>query len=110
MPTELDAKWRKARKTHKCSMCTGTIPRGETYHWFKYVESLGLYELKICEPCSNIFLEVASYVDDWRYVNDEGIGFEDYEEWATDTDYPDTPEKQAWRQRSGCIRYDEEDQ
>ena len=109
MCTLLDEKWRKARKNHVCDMCHGVIPRGETYHWEKYVGD-GLYELKTCNPCAKIFMIVAEYVDDWRLVDDEGIGFKDYENWAPDTDYPDTPAKQAWRQRSGCTRDDEEDQ
>jgi len=105
---KLDEKERKARKNHICDMCHGVIPRGETYYWEKYVNCDGLYELKTCNPCSEIFLDVADYVDDWRLVNDEGIGFEDFKEWATDTDSPDTPEKQAWRQRSDCIRWEED--
>lgn len=104
----LDEKWRKAQKTHYCNSCGVAIPRGEKYHWEKYVDSLGLYEVKSCEGCDKAYFDVAEYVDDWRVVEDEGITFDDYERWATDTDYEDTPAKQAWRERAGVVRYEDD--
>lgn len=84
------------------------ITRGEKYHWEKYADSLGLYEVKSCKGCDEAYFDVAEYVDDWQLVSDEGITFDDYERWATDTDYPDTPAKQAWRQRAGVVRYEDD--
>lgn len=107
MPIEFDSKWRKARKNHQCDMCGGTIHKGEKYYWAKYIED-GLYELKVCHLCNEIIYDVEEYLDDWRQVWEEGVTFDDYKEWATDTDYPDSPEKQAWRQRSGAIRWEED--
>nr|DAU95524.1 MAG TPA: hypothetical protein [Caudoviricetes sp.] len=48
------------------------------------------------------------YVGEWRCISDEGITFEDYREWATDPDDDDTPAKQAWRQRAGYTRENED--
>lgn len=108
MPIEFDSKWRKARKNHQCDMCSGTIHKGEKYYWAKYIED-ELYELKVCRLCNEIIYDVEEYLDDWRQVWEEGVTFDDYHMWATDTDYPDTPDKKAWRERSGYTRYDEED-
>ena len=108
MSQVLDSKARRARKPHKCDACKATINPGEEYYWEKHVDSLGLYEVKSCMACDVAFSEVLDYVDDWRYVDDEGITFEDYREWANDTDYQDSPAKKAWRQRAGYTREDED--
>lgn len=68
---------------------------------------VGIYELKICLPCHEITEQVFDYIEvAGSYWGDPDAGSqpEDYAEWATDTDYPDTPEKQAYRARAGLTR------
>lgn len=105
MCTLLDGKTRRASKPHKCDMCGATINPDEEYFWEKYVNYDGLYELKTCMACDAAFSEVWDYVPDWW---DGGVTFEDYQEWATDPDCDDTPAKQAWRQRAGYTRENED--
>ena len=108
MCTLLDEKTRRARKPHECYACGAVINPGEEYFWEKYVNCDGLYELKSCLACDMAFPEVWNYVGEWRCISDEGITFEDYREWATDPDDDDTPAKQAWRQRAGYTRENED--
>ena len=108
MCTLLDEKTRRARKPHECYACGAVINPGEEYCWEKYVNCDGHNELKSCLACDMAFPEVWNYVGEWRCISDEGITFEDYREWATDPDDDDTPAKQAWRQRAGYTRENED--
>lgn len=77
MCNQIDARTRRARKEHRCWACHEI-----TKQVFDYIEVAGSY---------------------WGDP-DAGSQPEDYAEWATDTDYPDTPEKQAYRVRAGLTR------
>lgn len=80
----------------------GKIPNRKIHRF-----DVGIYELKICLPCHEITEQVFDYIEvAGSYWGDPDAGSqpEDYAEWATDTDYPDTPEKQAYRVRAGLTR------
>lgn len=99
---------RRARKEHRCWACHRLIQPREKYRIEKYTDiDVGIYELKICLACHEITEQVFDYIEvAGSYWGDPDAGSqpEDYAEWATDTDYPDTPEKQAYRARAGLTR------
>ena len=108
MCNQIDARTRRARKEHRCWACHHLIQPREKYRIEKYTDiDVGIYELKICLPCHEITEKVFDYIRvAGSYWGDPDAGSqpEDYAEWATDTDYPDTPEKQAYRARAGLTR------
>lgn len=71
-----------ARKVHVCETCYAKIQPGEKYH--RQADSIDgtVYTFKACMPCREMFDEV------WRDFGgpyrDEGIGADDYAEWARD--------------------------
>lgn len=71
-----------ARKTHRCSLCTGPISLGETYSRQTLVYDGQVYDWLECSACEAD--EIVSLVAEWTYSED-GINPEAAYEWATDT-------------------------
>lgn len=67
-----------ARKPHRCSCCGGTIRPGVTYSRTTCLYDGRVFDWLSCPGCNDI----ARAVFDWVDYIDEGIGPEDYEEWA----------------------------
>jgi hypothetical protein len=79
MPTLLRSKTPRARKPHRCSCCHGAIPIGATYDRDTFIYDGIVYDWLTCVDCEPLLAEVYR----WVYpMDDEGIGPEDYEEWA----------------------------
>ena len=67
-----------ARKPHRCSCCGGTIRPGVTYSRTTCLYDGRVFDWLSCPGCDDI----ARAVFDWVDYIDEGIGPEQYEEWA----------------------------
>lgn len=80
MPTFLHSARPKARKVHCCRCCGGDIPAGVEYCRETYVYDGRVYDWKVCGPCEPLNVEVWTWAD----RPDEGIGVEEYVEWARD--------------------------
>jgi hypothetical protein len=89
-----------ARKEHYCRICGGVAARvGEPYKRSTYVYDGRVYDWIECAPCSALNGEVW----DWCSWPEEGIGVDQYDEWALDhKDHPTLGEQaQAYRARRG---------
>jgi hypothetical protein len=79
MPTLLREARPTARREHRCSCCGGSIDMGVAYCRETYVYDGHVYDWKVCAPCG----PVTHLVWDWAGpYQDEGIGLDDYVEWA----------------------------
>jgi hypothetical protein len=68
-----------ARKAHACRCCGATaIQRGETYIRETYAYDGQIYDWVMCTPCGGI----AGDVYEWAGAPDEGVGNDQYVEWA----------------------------
>lgn len=82
MPQLISEKKVHARKTHQCMTCNQpAIQPGEEYTRSTYVFDGRIYDWVMCKDC----LACESYVFNWCSYIDDGIGAEQYEEWASDT-------------------------
>lgn len=65
MPELISESTRKARKSHKCGLCSGTIEKGETYHR-QFLKWYGdVYTFKEHSQCRSIVGHL------WRYADPE---------------------------------------
>lgn len=89
MPDLLKLRKLTARKAHPCCICTApAVQPGETYERRTYVYDGQVYDWVNCKPCNDLI----SVVADWSSA-DEGVGQEDFAEWAGDhKDDPDHSE------------------
>lgn len=70
-----------ARKPHRCMTCGAVaVQPGEEYVRDVYKYDGVVYVWIGCAPC----LSITSDVVDWCNYIDEGVGQEDFEEWARD--------------------------
>lgn len=83
MPDLLHSKTVTARKPHQCSTCQITaIQAGEKYTRDTLIYDGDIYDWVQCELCAGLFSRVwDAYGSPYR---DEGIGPEDYAEWASE--------------------------
>lgn len=70
---------RKARKSHTCDYCNGTIAKGTVYKYEKLVDGSELYEWKSHLDCSMVASELWCYLD-----LDGGMTQEDFDEGCRD--------------------------
>ncbi len=69
----------KARKVHYCETCeTGRIQPSQEYRKTVYVYDGRIYSWVQCDDCRPL----QATVYDWRGEPDEGVGRDDYIEWA----------------------------
>lgn len=68
-----------ARKEHTCEDCFTCIPKGTTYHRATLIYDGHVYDWVECLPCTALSWTVWQWGAEWR---DEGVGPEDFEEWA----------------------------
>ena len=86
MPTTLRESTPTARKTHRCSLCLGTIQPGEKYQLFVNVYDGELYRWKECFPCK----PVGKLLWSKDLCDSEGYNDDDAFEWARDcAEHPD---------------------
>lgn len=78
MPELLRESRPKARKDHHCSCCTGLIPAGTTYGRETLIYDGRIYDWLTCDGCEGL----TYIVYEWAYCPDEGVGPEEYTEWA----------------------------
>lgn len=80
-----------ARKSHHCANCnTIAIQRGEKYVRDVYVYDGRVYTWISCHDCN----EIAGKVYDWCYSPDEGVGADEFQEWAEEHEnHPELGEK-----------------
>ena len=71
-----------ARKAHRCSLCDGTIPAGDTYTRSSNVFDGHVYDFLTCQGCEADRILIRVY--DWYGDPDEGVSFDDAIEWATE--------------------------
>jgi hypothetical protein len=100
MPSLLKSKTVTARKAHACQTCSATaIQPGQTYERDTYAYDGRVYDWVQCGPCADI----ADEIWNWSIQTDEGIGREDYDEWASE--FRDDPvhgdDARAYRARIG---------
>lgn len=80
MPELLREKTVTARKAHRCATCNATaIQPGQTYHRATYVYDGRVYDWVQCVECDKL----VGIVYDWSGA-DEGVGLDEYVEWAED--------------------------
>lgn len=104
MPDLLRSKTVTARKVHSCQTCfAAAIQPGQTYQRDTYVYDGRVYDWVMCEECNAL----ASRVFAWADYFDEGIGADDYEEWAREHESSD-PDALAYIIRRGMIPADVE--
>jgi hypothetical protein len=81
MVTTLRTSTPKARKVHICRSCGQPAAQpGEVYHRATLLYDGHVYDWIECEPCRTI----NGSVWEWAGMPDEGIGMDDYAEWARD--------------------------
>ena len=84
----------KARKPHRCSLCTGPIHPGDTYNRSTNIYDGRIYDWLTCQPCleDGIF----NIVWDWSYGTfyDEGIDADAAHEWAYEAVIHGSPDDQ----------------
>ena len=81
MPTLLSSKTVTARKPHRCGSCsTVAVQPGDTYTRESYVYDGRAYTWVSCADCAALMPEVW----DWAGMPDEGVGPDEYAEWALD--------------------------
>ncbi|AEQ20969.1 hypothetical protein E3_0550 [Rhodococcus phage E3] len=78
MTTVLKRTQPTARKEHRCETCFSKIQPGVQYHRATVLYDGRIYEWVNCGPCEDVFDAVWG----WSNQYDEGIGPDDYEEWA----------------------------
>lgn len=71
-----------ARKAHRCSLCDGTIPAGDTYTRSSNVFDGHVYDFLTCQGCEAD--RILGRVYDWYGDPDAGVSFDDAIEWATE--------------------------
>lgn len=97
MPELLRSKKVTARKAHSCATCyAAAIQPGQSYQRDTYVYDGHVYDWVMCEACHSIASRVFAWVDYY----DEGIGADDYEEWAREYETTD-PDAIAYIIRRG---------
>lgn len=77
-PTLLRESRPTARKDHSCEDCFGPIPKGTTYRRATLVYDGHVYDWLECDPCEAL----APTVWHWSYSPDEGVGPDEFLEWA----------------------------
>lgn len=87
MPTLLRERRPTARKTHHCEDCNGPIPVGTKYNRATLIYDGHVYDWVTCDPCDALVNTVWRWVDP---VSDEGIGRDEFLEWARE--HLDDPE------------------
>ena len=79
MPQLLKSKTVTARKPHCCSGCTtSAVAVGDQYLRETYIYDGRVYDWVSCQECASLQMVVW----DWAGRPDEGIGFDEYVEWA----------------------------
>lgn len=92
----LRSKMVTARKAHGCRTCNATaIQPGETYERQTYINDGTLYDWVQCGPCADLATEVW----EWCLHPDDGIGQDEYVEWARDA--RGNPDARAFLTRCG---------
>ena len=87
MPDLLKSKTVTARKPHGCQTCNATaIQPGEQYRRDTYIYDGRVYDWVQCAACSTL----ASMVFEWSGDPDEGIGRDEYIEWAREACHEET--------------------
>ena len=71
----IERKERKARKSHECCYCGGTIEKGEKYDWSKLIYDGQFYEWSCHLSCSRVASAIWDYVDP-----DEGMSSDNFHE------------------------------
>lgn len=94
MPQLLRSRTVTARKPHRCMTCNATaIRRGEQYQRDTYAYDGQVYDWVQCADCAAI----GGIVFEWAGHPDEGVGADDYMEWAREAANEDTPEGEQAR-------------
>lgn len=93
----------RARKVHKCHACRISIKPGEQYRRSTYVNDGNLYDWISCLACEAISGRVHSWASTLFY--DEGVGREDYHEWAMErlSHDADRADAEAYLNREGYV-------
>jgi hypothetical protein len=100
MPELLKHRNPVARKPHRCASCGGMAVRpGELYDRSTYVEGGRLFDWVSCLPCKRL----APVVSMWVVDADEGVGRDDFCEWASEmaNDVVHGEAARAWLFRAG---------
>lgn len=77
----------KARKEHRCDLCTGTIIPGETYRRDRCVWDDGPYVFKQCSACLDD--AIMDKVWDWLGGPDDGVNEDSAIDWARQAGTPE---------------------
>ena len=81
-PVLLSEKTVTARKAHQCMTChTTAIQPGDAYRRCSLVYDGSAYTWVQCAECDKCY----HYVWDWAYISDEGVGADQYQEWAAES-------------------------
>lgn len=67
----LTSKERKARKEHRCSLCSEIIRKGEVYDWTKTIHEGIIYDWKSHKRCSFLCQQLWDYADPDKGMDEE---------------------------------------
>lgn len=70
----------RARKQHRCGMCGQGISAGDLYRVSVNLYDGRVYNWRECLPCGND--GICAWVYNWADYPDEGVGYEEADEWA----------------------------
>lgn len=105
MPDLIKTKDVIARKAHGCQTCNDTaIQPGEKYTRDTYVYDGHMYDWVQCTACSAL----GGLVFEWAGYPDEGVGRDEYTEWAREVADADTLEGERARWYLSRIATDRE--
>lgn len=97
MPELLKSKKVTARKVHSCATCYApAIQPGQVYQRDTYLNDGRVYDWVMCAECNALERRVFEWVS---YI-DEGIGADNYEDWAREYESSD-PDALAYIIRRG---------
>lgn len=78
----------------RCSCCLSAIPKGTKYSRSTNIFDGRIYDFLTCAECERIFPDVWQW---WSLSYDEGIGSDEFDEWASENQ--DKPGAQEYLRR-----------
>lgn len=104
MPSLIAEKTVTARKPHRC-LCCGVVAihPGQRYHRETYVYDGRVYDWVSCADCN----EIQGDVYEWHGCPDEGVGADEFDEWAMENRGEDSRAEKYLIRRWGTAHPDD---